>query len=95
MWCPQTKAVYLNHRPSPWLSEAATRDRSNRLLDVSLRSTLGHVHSEVFASDIEYLGVRHQGMLDPRLTYRLNEVVADLALLGCTSRPRLYRLVSR
>ena len=30
----QTKAVYLNHRFPPWLTEDATRDRSNRLLDV-------------------------------------------------------------
>ena len=29
----QTKAVYLNHRFPPWLTEDATRDRSNRLLD--------------------------------------------------------------
>ncbi len=30
--CRQTKAVYLNHRPPPWLSEDEARDRSNRLL---------------------------------------------------------------
>ena len=29
----QTKALYLDHRPPPWLTEDATRDRSNRLLD--------------------------------------------------------------
>ena len=29
----QTKAVYLNHRLPLWLTEDATRDRSNRLLD--------------------------------------------------------------
>ena len=29
----RTKALYLNHRPTPWLTEDATRDRSNRLLD--------------------------------------------------------------
>src|SRR5579859_7325790 len=28
----QTKALYLNHRSPPWLTEDATRDRSNRLL---------------------------------------------------------------
>ena len=28
----QTKALYPNHRSSPWLAEDATRDRSNRLL---------------------------------------------------------------
>jgi hypothetical protein len=30
----QTKALYLNHQPSPWLTEDATRDRSNGLLCV-------------------------------------------------------------
>jgi hypothetical protein len=29
----QTKALYLNHRLPPWLTEDAPRDRSNRLLD--------------------------------------------------------------
>jgi len=28
-----TKALYPNHRSPPWLTEDATRDRSNRLLD--------------------------------------------------------------
>ena len=28
----QTKALYLNHRLPPWLTEDAPRDRSNRLL---------------------------------------------------------------
>ncbi len=32
----RTKALYPNHRLPPWLTEAAPRDRSNRLLD-SLR----------------------------------------------------------
>jgi hypothetical protein len=31
----QTKLLYLDHRPPPWLTEDATRDRSNRLLDSS------------------------------------------------------------
>jgi hypothetical protein len=31
----QTKALYPNHRLPPWLTEDATRDRSNRLLDGS------------------------------------------------------------
>ena len=31
----QTKLIYPNHRLPPWLTEDATRDRSNRLLDVS------------------------------------------------------------
>jgi hypothetical protein len=29
----QTKALYPNHRLPPWLTEEASRDRSNRLLD--------------------------------------------------------------
>jgi hypothetical protein len=29
----QTKPLYPNHRPPPWLTEDAPRDRSNRLLD--------------------------------------------------------------
>jgi len=36
----QTKALYPNHRSPPWLTEDATRDRSNRLLDVSQRVEL-------------------------------------------------------
>ena len=31
--CRQTKLIYPDHRPSPWRTEDATRDRSNRLLD--------------------------------------------------------------
>jgi len=34
----QTKALYLNHRLPPWLTEDAPRDRSNRLLDGSADS---------------------------------------------------------
>jgi hypothetical protein len=30
----QTKALYPNHRLPPWLTEDATRDRSNRLLEL-------------------------------------------------------------
>ena len=30
--CRQTKLIYPNHRLPPWLTEGATRDRSNRLL---------------------------------------------------------------
>jgi hypothetical protein len=29
----EAKLIYPNHRPPPWLTEDATRDRSNRLLD--------------------------------------------------------------
>ena len=29
-----TKLIYPNHRPSPWLTGGAPRDRSNRLLDI-------------------------------------------------------------
>jgi hypothetical protein len=31
--CRQTKLLFPNHRSPPWLTEDATRDRSNRLLD--------------------------------------------------------------
>jgi hypothetical protein len=30
----ETKLIYPNHRPTPWLTEAAARDRSSRLLEV-------------------------------------------------------------
>jgi hypothetical protein len=36
MRCRKAKAVYLNHRLPPWLTEDATRDRSNRLLGLRL-----------------------------------------------------------
>jgi hypothetical protein len=29
----KTKLIYPNHRPFPWSTEAATRDRSSRLLE--------------------------------------------------------------
>ena len=35
----QTKALYLNHRSTPWLTEDAPRDRSNRLLE-RIRSSM-------------------------------------------------------
>jgi hypothetical protein len=30
----KTKLIYPNHRPPPWSTEAATRDRSSRMLEV-------------------------------------------------------------
>ena len=35
----QSKLIYPNHRLPPWPTEAATRERSNRLLDVIATST--------------------------------------------------------
>src|SRR5258708_35212104 len=35
----KTKLIYPNHRLPPWLTEDATRDRSNRLLEDAARST--------------------------------------------------------
>jgi hypothetical protein len=35
----RTKALYPNHRLPPWLTEDATRDRSNRLLGADLAAT--------------------------------------------------------
>jgi hypothetical protein len=35
----QTKALYPNHRSTPWLTEDAPRDRSNRLLEDAARRT--------------------------------------------------------
>ena len=35
----KTKLIYPNHRPSPWSTKAATRDRSNRLLEVRVLPT--------------------------------------------------------
>jgi hypothetical protein len=29
----ETKLIYVDHRPTPWLTEDAPRDRSNRMLD--------------------------------------------------------------
>src|SRR5258708_26538447 len=31
--CRETKLIYPDHRPSPWLIKMRPRDRSNRLLD--------------------------------------------------------------
>jgi hypothetical protein len=30
-----TELIYRNHRPPPWLTEDASRDRSNRLLGIA------------------------------------------------------------
>jgi hypothetical protein len=40
----QTKALYPNHRLPPWLTEDVTRDRSNRLLDLT-QAINDHYHS--------------------------------------------------
>jgi hypothetical protein len=51
----QTKALYPDHRLSPWLTEAATRDRSNRLLGLlvfKLRSTAAKVHVIELANEV-------------------------------------------
>src|SRR5271154_48069 len=34
--CRETKLLYFNHRPPPWSTVDATRDRSNRLSDGSV-----------------------------------------------------------
>ena len=40
-----TELIYPKHRPPPWLSEDATRDRSSRLLDgVRRRACYHHCH---------------------------------------------------
>jgi hypothetical protein len=36
--CRETDLIYPDHLPSPWLTEDAARDRSNRLLDVGRRN---------------------------------------------------------
>jgi hypothetical protein len=41
----QTKALYPNNRRSPWLTEDATRDRSNRLLDACDSAPRAQTHS--------------------------------------------------
>jgi hypothetical protein len=45
----QTKLIYPDHQPPPWLTEDATRDRSNRFLDAT-RETLApsqcSIHTE-------------------------------------------------
>jgi hypothetical protein len=56
----QTKALYPNHRSSPWSTEDATRDRSNRLLDVApgARSFLGPFGATKFSGcKIYQLGI--------------------------------------
>jgi hypothetical protein len=45
---PKTKAVYPDHRSPPWLTEDATRDRSNRLLDGRAPPIIQHVKVREF-----------------------------------------------
>jgi hypothetical protein len=47
----QTKLLYLNHRLPPWLTEDATRDRSNRLLDAYVPLNRAFYLSLVESSD--------------------------------------------
>ncbi len=42
----QTEMLDPNHRPPPWLTEDATRDRSNRLLDALPRAIKGRESSD-------------------------------------------------
>jgi hypothetical protein len=37
----QTKLIYPNHRPTPWLTKDATRDRSNQTGARTMRSRIG------------------------------------------------------
>jgi len=37
----KTKLFYPNHRPSPWSTEAASRDRSSRMLEVRVMPPTG------------------------------------------------------
>ena len=63
----QTKALDLNHRPLLWLTEGATRDRSNRLLDAcaEICSTILH------ARDLDNLALPER--LDQRNAERAPE----------------------
>src|SRR6266403_3823858 len=64
----QTKAVYPDHRSPPWLTEDATRDRSNRLLGVASRRT--HVLVKVSAVIVEILD-EHRSILGDEIFNRL------------------------
>jgi hypothetical protein len=49
----QTKALYLNHRLPPWPTEDATRDRSNRLLDLTTEAFPPVVVPEANSVDVK------------------------------------------
>jgi hypothetical protein len=55
--CPKTKLIYLNHRLPPWLTEDATRDRSNRLLD-ALRETRLVAEAFNYPNNARFLSAR-------------------------------------
>jgi hypothetical protein len=63
----QTKTLYSSHRPPPWPTEDATRDRSNRLLDAcaEICSTILH------ARDLDNLALPER--LDQRNAERAPE----------------------
>jgi hypothetical protein len=44
----QMKAVYPDHRLPPWLTEDATRDRSNRLLEATTETQTGTATEEAY-----------------------------------------------
>src|SRR6202035_1526713 len=52
--CRQTKVLYPDHRLPPWLTEDATRDRSNRLLCVP--NSQGDMAKYCIATDINPAG---------------------------------------
>jgi hypothetical protein len=51
----QTKLIYPNHRLPPWLAEDATRDRSNRLLDITMMLICAKVFPDNFVQALARL----------------------------------------
>jgi len=49
----QPKPVYPNHRPPPWLTEDGPRDRSNRLLDLTIEAFPPIVVAEANSVDVK------------------------------------------
>jgi hypothetical protein len=77
-----TKLIYTDHRPTPWLSEAAPRDRSNRLLDpTGAAPQLGRTKSleaiHLHPSLIVFIGKRAK-VVFPDPTSRLSEIYLRL-----------------
>jgi hypothetical protein len=53
----RTKALYPNHRLPPWLTEDATRDRSNRLLDDNPQSPASNYGTRIKRRATRKVGV--------------------------------------
>jgi len=75
----QMKLIYADHRPPPWLTEDAARDRSNRLLGVTMRASSNY--------DVCSRGVHDHA--DRKLAMKASALSGVPSQSGCSGAPTL------